>query len=85
MMSDGNGEMEVVVENGHRLLTAKNAKGEIVFNGPVDTEEQRKGLPQDLQKRLDQIKITEKHDGNGKGNSISIEGHAESGDGPGVQ
>ena len=85
MMKDAHGEMEVVVENGHRLLTAKNAKGEIVFNGPVDTEEQRKGLPQDLQKRLDQIKITEKHDGNGKGNSISIEGHAEAGDEPRVQ
>ena len=77
MLNDANGEMEVVVENGHRMLTAKNAKGDIVFNGAVDTEEQRKALPQELQKRLDQIKIIEKREANGKGNSISIEGHAE--------
>ncbi len=57
MLKDEAGEMEVRSDDGKRVLTAKNAKGEVVFNGPIDTEEQRKGIPEEFRKKLEQIDI----------------------------
>ena len=57
MLKDQNGEIEVRSENGKRTLTAKNAKGETVFDGPIDTEEQRKTVPAEFRKMLDQVEV----------------------------
>ena len=45
MLKDANGEIELRSDNGKRTLTAKNPMGEKVFDGPIDTEEQRKTVP----------------------------------------
>jgi hypothetical protein len=57
LMKDDNGEIEVSAKDGKRVLLAKNAKGETVFEGPVDTEEQRKALPEDIRKKIELIQV----------------------------
>jgi hypothetical protein len=54
-LKDESGEMEVRSENGKRTLTAKDAKGETVFNGPIDSEEQRQAVPEAFRKKLDKV------------------------------
>jgi membrane-associated protease RseP (regulator of RpoE activity) len=81
MLRDENGDIEVWVDDGHRVMTAKDAKGSIVFKGPIDTEEERKAVPEQFREKLDHIKILEKHEINGTGgksNSISVETSTES-------
>jgi hypothetical protein len=57
LLKDQDGEIEVAVDNGKRTLIAKNSKGETVFTGPVDTEEQRQAVPEQFRKKLDQLNI----------------------------
>jgi hypothetical protein len=57
LLKDQDGEIEVSVDNGKRTLIAKNPKGETVFTGPVDTEEQRQAVPEQFRKKLDQLNI----------------------------
>ena len=61
-LKDDSGEMEVRSENGKRTLIAKNAKGETVFNGPIDTDEQRRTIPEDFRKKLEQIDVSNRTD-----------------------
>jgi hypothetical protein len=53
VLKDDAGEIEVTAENGKRTMVAKDAKGETVFNGPIDTEEQRKAVPEMSRKKLE--------------------------------
>jgi hypothetical protein len=57
LIKDGNGEIEINTNDGKRILVAKNAQGETVFNGPIDTEEQRQALPEDIRKRAELIDV----------------------------
>ena len=57
IVSDDAGQIDVTSENGRRKLTAKNADGKIIFSGPIDTEEQRKGLPEDVRNKLEKIEV----------------------------
>jgi hypothetical protein len=57
MLKDDSGEIEVRSENGRRTLTAKNAKGETIYDGSIDTEEQRRKLPEDVRKKLEQVEV----------------------------
>lgn len=62
LMKDDTGEVEVSSSNGQRQLIAKNAKGEIVFNGPIDTPEQLKALPEDVRKKIEVMEVRTKVD-----------------------
>ena len=62
MLKDQNGSIEVRSENGKRTLTAKNPKGDTVFDGPIDTEEQRKAVPEEFRKMLDQVEVRSRGD-----------------------
>jgi hypothetical protein len=53
--SDDEGAIEIKVDDGQRTLTIKDAKGAMVFNGPVNTEDDRKKLPAEVSKRLEKI------------------------------
>ena len=53
--SDRLGALELTVVDGKQTLVAKNAKGEQLFSGPVDTPEQRKALPREVRERLDRL------------------------------
>ncbi|HEY3898618.1 MAG TPA: PDZ domain-containing protein [Chthoniobacter sp.] len=55
VMKDDTGEIELATRDGKRTLAARNAKGETIFDGPIDTEEQRKALPEDVRKKLEVI------------------------------
>ena len=56
-MKDDSGEIEVTSTDGRRHLLAKNAKGETVFDGPIDTPEQIRALPEDLRKKVESIDV----------------------------
>lgn len=60
VMKDDTGEIEMTTHDGKRSLLAKNDKGETVFDGPIDTEEQRKALPEDVRKKLEMIEVQRK-------------------------
>src|SRR5258708_26651529 len=53
VMKDDTGEIEMTVHDGKRSLVARNAQGESIFDGPIDTEEQRKALPKDVREKID--------------------------------
>ncbi len=57
VVKDENGEIEVRTEDGHRTVVAKNTAGETVFSGPVDTEDQRRALPEPVRKALEKIRV----------------------------
>jgi serine protease Do len=52
MMRDETGEIAIAVNDGKRTLTVKNPKGETVFTGPVDTEDQRNAVPDPFRGKL---------------------------------
>ena len=53
--SDDDGSIEIKSDDGKRSLTVKNGKGEVAFNGPINTDEERKKLPEDIKKRLEKL------------------------------
>lgn len=57
VLKDNDGEVEVNLENGKRTMIAKDPAGKVVFEGPIDTEEQRKAVPALFRKKLDQIQV----------------------------
>ena len=61
-ISDNNGSYTLTVNTGEKRFKAKDAKGVELFDGPVDSDEQRDGLDRDLIKKLEQL------EGMGKGN-----------------
>lgn len=53
VLDDDQGSIELTIKEGHKDLIAKNAKGEQVFAGPVNTTEERRALPAEVRKRLE--------------------------------
>lgn len=53
--SDDKGSLELTIKDGKKTLLAKNAKGDTLFSGPIDTPEQRKGLKPEIRERLEKI------------------------------
>ena len=71
-ISDNTGSYTLTINNGKKRFKAKDAEGEELFNGPVDTDKQRNALDRDLIKKLEQL------EGMGKG-GIRLRG--QNGDG----
>jgi hypothetical protein len=70
---DGHRQVSVTNTNDHATLTVRNNEtGRILFDGPIDTEEQRKNLPDGVRSALDSLsKVSaafgaEKSDGQGR-------------------
>jgi hypothetical protein len=55
VFSDEQGTLDLTIKDGKKTLVAKNAKGEQLFSGPVNTPEERKALPADVRARLDKL------------------------------
>lgn len=53
--SDDEGSIEIKAEEGKRELTVKDAKGKVTFQGPINTEEERKNLPPEVLKQLEKL------------------------------
>ncbi len=45
----------LVTTDGHRTFVAKDKEGKVLFDGPVDTEEQREKLPPELKEKLQHL------------------------------
>ena len=52
---DDKGSLELTIKEGKKHLLAKNAKGEPLFAGPVNTPEERRALPDDVRERLEKL------------------------------
>ncbi len=55
VFSDEQGSLELTIKDGKKTLIAKNAKGESLYSGSIDTPEQRKALPEEVRARLEKI------------------------------
>ena len=55
VMSDEEGKLEFSQKDGKKYLKFQNSKGEVLYDGPVDSQEQRKNLPEFLRKKLQKI------------------------------
>jgi len=53
--SDDDGSFEIKSDEGKRELTVKDAKGKVTFQGPINTEEERKKLPPEVMKQLQKL------------------------------
>lgn len=55
VFSDDQGSLELTIKDGKKSLVAKNAKGEQLYAGAIDTPEQRNALPGEVRERLEKI------------------------------
>jgi len=53
--SDEKGSLEVSTKDGVKVLVAKDTNGEVLFDGPINTPEERKALPPAVAERLAKI------------------------------
>lgn len=53
--SDGEHRLTIKVENGHKHLTVKDNDGKVLFDGPVNTDEERQAIPNDLLKKFKKL------------------------------
>lgn len=53
VFSDDKGELRLETVNGKKMLTAKDAAGKVLFEGPIDTTEERARVPAEVRKRYD--------------------------------
>lgn len=52
---DDSGSLELSFDGGKRTLVAKGTDGKLVYEGPVDTPEQRAALPAEVRKRFERM------------------------------
>lgn len=55
VFSDDDGSLELTAKDGVKSLVAKDAKGEPVFSGLVNTPEERKAMPAEVRARLEKL------------------------------
>jgi hypothetical protein len=76
VLDDDKGSLNLTIKDGQKELVAKNAKGEQIFSGPVNTPEERKTLPPDVRARLEKLEDSTqfrfKTDGDFKGAETRI-------------
>jgi hypothetical protein len=53
--SDDDGVLELKIDDGNRALTAKDKEGKVIFSGPINTAEQKKGVPPGVLARLKNV------------------------------
>ena len=58
VFSDNEGSVEVNASDGKRQLTVKDVSGQVIFDGPIDTDEQREQLPPEVKARLKKLEGT---------------------------
>lgn len=71
VFSDDAGSLRISTAEGKKMLVAKDAKGAEIFNGPVNTPEEREKMPAELRTRLEKLEsmydVTFKTDGDFRG------------------
>lgn len=54
-LKDEAGELELMTKDGKKMLNATDPDGKVIFNGPVDTDEEKAKLPAGLGARLEKL------------------------------
>jgi hypothetical protein len=57
LMKDEQGEIEISNVDGRRVLVARDPRGETIFDGPIETEEQRAALPESVREKIKRIDV----------------------------
>ncbi len=57
--SDEQGELKVEKIDGRKSLTAKDAQGKVLFDGPIETEEEQAKMPADVRQRFEKLQSQE--------------------------
>ncbi|MGH8094727.1 MAG: S1C family serine protease [Chthoniobacterales bacterium] len=57
--SDEQGELKLERVDGKKMLTARDAQGKELFNGPIDTEEERAKIPANVRARFEKLEKQE--------------------------
>jgi len=73
MIKENDQTLKVSVKDGTRHLVATDKDNQVLFDGPVETEDQRKALPADIAEKLEKYKDQfEKVKEAGPGNKVRI-------------
>lgn len=54
-LSDAQHTLTITRTNGNETLTARDAQGNVLFNGPINTPAQRQHIPQSIRPQVDQL------------------------------
>lgn len=57
--SDDQGELKIENASGRKMLTAKDAQGKELYNGPIESPEDRAQLPDNVRQRLEKLERQE--------------------------
>ena len=52
-VQDAGGELEIKSVDGQRTLTVRSPNGDVILSRPIETEEQRRALPEDVRQKLE--------------------------------
>lgn len=80
---DDSGEYELQRIDGHRIFTARKMDGEVQWKGPVDTEDERKAMPEELRKKFNEIEQSRPLERLERGNPEARPGSGTGSDFPG--
>ena len=76
VFSDDDGSLELTAQDGMKSLVAKDAKGEPLFSGPVNTPEERNAMPPEIRARLEKLEgmhdMTFRTDGDFRGGQMRV-------------
>ncbi len=59
VFSDDQGEIKIESVDGKKMLTAKDPKGQLLFSGPIETEEERAKIPPAVRQRFEKLEDKE--------------------------
>lgn len=54
-LDDGHGSLTINNNDGHSHLLAKDKDGKVLFDGPIDTEQQRQAMPKEVREKLEKM------------------------------
>ncbi|HUF62952.1 MAG TPA: PDZ domain-containing protein [Verrucomicrobiales bacterium] len=57
VVSDGEGSTELTVTDGKKHVVFKDAEGNVVFEGPCNTDEERNAIPAHLREKVDRLSL----------------------------
>ncbi|MDX1563923.1 MAG: PDZ domain-containing protein [Phycisphaeraceae bacterium] len=53
--NDGEHSLTITVQDAHKTLVARESNGGLIFEGPINTDEQRQALPEPIRQKLDKL------------------------------
>lgn len=57
MMSDGDGSLKIETRDGKKTVTAKDPDGNLIFEGPANTDAEVDKIPAEVREKMDRVQI----------------------------